>query len=55
MSVNYENECLCKKCFVKLCKPSKKDIKKIVLTEYDEECDNCHRVGPCVEYLEDGD
>lgn len=34
---------LCKKCFIKKFKPSKKEISKIVLTEYKMECSCCHR------------
>ena len=34
---------LCKKCFIKKFKPSKKEISKIILTEYKMECSCCHR------------
>ena len=46
---------LCKKCFIKLAKPSKKTIKSIVLTDYEETCEHCGKVGPIVDYIEDGD
>lgn len=49
------SECLCKKCYIKLFKPSKRKIKGIVLSEYDDTCENCGRTGPTVEYVEDGD
>lgn len=47
----YEN--MCKKCYIKLNKPTKKEISKIVLTEYKEECSCCHRTDYVVDYLED--
>ena len=46
---------LCKECFIKLAKPSKKTIKSIVLTDYEETCEHCGKVGPIVDYIEDGD
>ncbi len=36
-------ESLCKKCFIKVQKPSKKDIKKMVMSDEKYECDCCHR------------
>lgn len=48
----YDN--LCKRCFIKVMKPSKKDIKAIVLSDYNIKCDCCGRVSQIVEYV-DGD
>lgn len=45
----------CKRCFIKLCRPSKADIKRIVMTEYTDKCDKCGRVSQLVDYIEDGD
>lgn len=46
----YEN--LCKRCFIKLAKPTKKEIKQIVLTEYDERCACCGKFTQVVDYVE---
>ena len=46
-------EMLCKKCFIKIQKPSKKDIKKIVMSDEKYECDCCHRTDFIVEYIEE--
>lgn len=45
--------CLCKKCYIKIFKPSKKDIKKMVMTEYKDQCDSCKREDFIVDYVED--
>ena len=47
----YEN--LCRKCFIKINKPTKKEVSKIVMTKYKEECDCCRRKEPVVDYVED--
>ena len=47
----YEN--LCKKCYIRIMKPTKKEIKKIVMSEDNYQCDCCHKTGPIVEYVED--
>ena len=47
----YEN--LCKKCYIRIIKPSKKEIKKIVMSEEEYECDACHKTCEVVEYVED--
>lgn len=49
------NEDLCKKCFIKIAKPSNKEIKHIVLTDYNATCYNCGRNGPIVDYINDED
>ena len=44
---------LCKKCFIKIMKPSKKEVAKIVLTEYKEQCSCCGREDYVVDFVED--
>lgn len=47
-----ETDCnLCKQCYVKLKKPSKKDIKKMELTAYKDMCEECGRMDRLVEYV----
>lgn len=55
MSKNEMYENLCKKCYIKLCKPSKYEIKKMVMSEEPEKCDHCGRCTNIVEYIEDYD
>lgn len=43
--------CLCKQCYVQLRKPSKKEVKKMILTTYKDRCENCHKVDRLVEYM----
>ena len=50
---DYFEQILCRKCFIKLCKPSKKEIKKMVMSEEQYQCDCCHKTDFIVEYLED--
>ena len=52
---DYLNQQLCRKCYIKFCKPSKADIKRMVMTEYTGKCDKCGRVSQLVDYIEDGD
>ena len=47
----YEN--LCKKCYIKIMKPTKKEIKKMVMSDDKYQCDCCHKTDFIVEYLED--
>lgn len=47
----YEN--LCKKCYIRINKPSKKEIKKMVMSDDQYECDCCHKTDYIVEYMED--
>ena len=44
---------VCKKCFIKIHKPSKKDIEKIVLGEEKCKCEKCGRTDFVVDYVED--
>lgn len=47
-----ETDCnLCKQCYVKLKKPSKKVIKKMELTSYKAMCEVCGRMERIVEYI----
>lgn len=47
----YEN--LCKKCYIRIMKPTKKEIKKMVMSEDEYQCDCCHKITLIVEYVED--
>lgn len=47
----YEN--LCRKCYIKIMKPSKKEIKKMVMSEETYQCDCCRKTDYVVEYVED--
>ena len=51
--MEYEN--LCKKCYLKKHKLSKKNINRIVFTSYMEECDCCHKIDKLVEYIMEED
>ena len=44
---------LCKQCFIKLKRPSKKTIKNMILTTYEDRCENCGKTGRVVEYTWD--
>lgn len=47
----YEN--LCKKCYIRIMRPTKKEIKKMVMSEDEYQCDCCHKTDYIVEYVED--
>lgn len=47
----YEN--LCKKCYIRIMKPTKKEIKKMVMSEDEYQCDCCHKTDYIVECVED--
>ena len=49
----YKEMALCKKCYVKLVNPSKREIKNMVMTEYDDICDNCGKFKHLVDYIEE--
>lgn len=51
MSEDYAN--LCKKCFLKKHKLSKKRINNMVFTSYLDECDNCGKMERLVEYIKE--
>ena len=44
---------LCKKCYIRINKPTKKEIKKMVMSEDEYQCDCCHKTDYIVEYVED--
>lgn len=46
-------ESLCKKCYIRIMKPTKKEIKKIVMSDDEYQCDCCHKTSYIVEYVED--
>ena len=46
-------ESLCKKCYIRIMKPTKKEIKKMVMSEEEYQCDCCHKTCSIVEYVED--
>lgn len=46
----YEN--LCKKCYIKIMKPTKKEIKKMIMSDDEYQCDCCHKTDYIVEYVE---
>lgn len=50
---DYFEQSLCRKCFIKHCRPTKKEIKKMVMSDEQYECDCCHKTDYVVEYLED--
>lgn len=43
-----ENKNYCRKCYIRKYKPSKKNIERIVLSHWKEECDNCHKIDKIV-------
>ena len=50
----YESDCnLCKQCYIKLKKPSKRVIKKMILTTYEDQCENCGKYGRLVDLIWD--
>lgn len=46
----YEN--LCKKCYIKIFKPTKREIKKMVMSDEQYQCDCCGKTECIVEYVE---
>ena len=53
MSQNDMYECLCKRCFIKINKVNKKEIKKMVMSEEEYTCDKCGKLDLIVDYVED--
>ncbi len=53
MSQNEMYEDLCKRCYIRIMKPTKKEIKKMVMSEEQYQCDCCKKTDFIVEYLED--
>lgn len=46
-------ESLCKKCYIRIMKPTKKEIKKMVMSDEEYQCDCCNKTDYIVEYVED--
>ena len=46
-------ESLCKKCYIRIMKPTKKEIKKMVMSDEEYQCDCCHKTDYIVDYVED--
>lgn len=46
-------ESLCKKCYIRIMKPTKKEIKKMVMSDEKYQCDCCHKTDYIVDYVED--
>jgi hypothetical protein len=44
---------LCKKCYIRIMKPTKKEIKKMVMSDDEYQCDCCNKTDYIVEYVED--
>ena len=44
---------LCKKCYIKINKPTKNEIKKLVMSEEKYQCNCCRKMESIVEYVED--
>ena len=47
--------CLCRKCFLKKHKLSKKNLDRIVYTPYVEACEECGKIEKLVDYIEEDD
>ena len=51
-----ETDCsLCKQCYVKLKKPSKRNMKKMGFTNYKDKCESCGSMDRLVDYIWDED
>ena len=44
---------LCRTCYIKIKKPPKKLVKKIILTTYEGQCENCGKYGRLVDLIWD--
>ena len=53
MSQNEMYQDLCKRCYIRIMKTTKKEIKKMVMSDVQYECSCCHKTDFIVEYLED--
>lgn len=52
---DFMNQQLCKKCATKLLNLSKEDVKRMVMTDYEDNCDKCGKLSVLVDYIEDGE
>lgn len=43
----------CRACYIRIYKPSKGEIKRMVMTPYETECQCCHKIRPIVDYIEE--
>ena len=41
----------CKRCYIKINKLSKNDIRHMIMTEYEDKCEKCGRVSELVDYI----
>lgn len=46
-------ESLCRACYIRIMRPTKKEIKKLVMSEEAYTCDCCRKTAPIVEYVEE--
>lgn len=44
----------CRDCFIKVWRPSQYDIDHIVMSEDSHLCERCGKIGPYVDYIDDG-
>ena len=51
----YEEATLCKKCYLKKNKLSKKNIDRMILSNWKEECENCGHIDKIVLDIEEED
>ena len=52
----HETDCnLCKQCYVKIKKPSKRNMKKMGFTMYKDQCESCGIMDRLVDYIWDED
>ena len=47
------NATLCKNCYIKLVQPTKKEIKRMVFTDYEDCCCNCGKFTYMVDYIKE--
>jgi len=45
----------CKKCFIRMNKSSEEEIKRIVLSNYNDLCEGCGSIKPIVLYIDHSD
>lgn len=50
---NNQDLYLCLKCFKKIMKPTKQELKHAVLTEYEDNCEQCGKYCQLVDHIED--
>ena len=50
---DYINQQLCRKCAMKVLNIKKSDVNRMVMTDYEDNCDKCGRLSVLVSYIED--